>query len=80
MYINLTTNAPYPKTLFISNEKGGAVWQVYHVEAQHEADRLSKTATANGFEHIELKDFDEDVTESYPDWRDTTGGKKIISI
>lgn len=79
MFDNLTTNSNYPKTLFIRNEPGGMIWQVYHVQAEHEARLLSANALKNGFYGRTLMDYDPEYEETWPDWRDTDGGKKIIA-
>lgn len=78
MYINNSTTDKYPKTLLIRNEKGGAIWQVYHVQAEHEAERLSSNASRDGFADRQLVDYDPSYEETWPNWRDTPGGKKII--
>jgi hypothetical protein len=67
----------WPKILLIYNEKGGLVWQVYHVHRPLEALRLAKNARKNGFNHITLEDYMDDMEETWPDWRQTDGGKKI---
>jgi hypothetical protein len=79
MYNDLSTSKYYPKTLYIHNTKGGAVWQIYHVQAQHEAEQISKNATSNGFQHIEMVDYDKEVRETFDNWRDSEGGQNIIN-
>jgi hypothetical protein len=79
MYYNLSSNEDYPKTLYIHNTKGGAVWQIYHVQAQYEAEQISKNATSNGFQHIEMVDYDKKVRETFEGWRDSEGGQNIIN-
>lgn len=69
----------YPKTLVIRNHEGGMVWQVYHVEKLIEAERLAGNATRNGFQAITLEDYQPDREETFPDWRETDGGKEIIT-
>ena len=76
MYIDKTTNNQYPKTLLIHNEEGGLVWQVYHVEKEIEAKRLSYNATLNAFEHITLNDYLPDMEQTWKDWRNNA--KNII--
>ena len=77
MYKDLTTTPDYPKTLFIRNEVGGLIWQVYHVQKELEAKRLSYNAKNNGFYGITLEDYEPDYEETFPHWRDTDGGKEI---
>lgn len=67
----------WPKTLLIRNHEGGLVWQVYHVQKMSEALALAKNASANGFFYITLEDHQIETEETWPDWRDTDGGKKI---
>jgi len=78
MFTNISTNSDYPKTLIIRNHLGGMIWQVYHVEKEIEAERLSNNATKNGFEAITLEDHQPEQEETWPDWRETDGGKKMI--
>ena len=79
MYTDVTTTAIYPKTLIIRNHEGGMIWQIYHVQAKHEVVRLSKNATKNGFQAITLEDYQPTRKETWPDWRETPGRKKIIN-
>jgi len=79
MYIDISTRE-FPKTLLIHNHEGGMVWQVYHVQAKHEAERLSANANRNGFEHAVLQDYQPEYEETWPEWRDTEGGKKIVEL
>ena len=79
MYTDISIKGEYPKSLIIRNHLGGMIWQVYIVEKESEADKLSATATANGFQAITLENYDESHKETFPDWRETEGGKKIIS-
>lgn len=72
--LNNTTDNNYPKTLFIRNTKGGMVWQVYHVEALVEAERISANATRNGFESCTLEDHKPDEPQTWEDWRETAQG------
>ena len=67
----------WPKTLLIHNHVGGMVWQVYHVEKMSEAKALAKNANGNGFSHITLEDYQIEQEQTWPDWRETEGGKKI---
>jgi hypothetical protein len=69
----------FPKTLVIRNTPGGMIWQIYHVKAQYEADRLTKNALRNGFYGITLEEYQPDEEETFPDWRETDGGKKIAT-
>lgn len=77
MYTDLS-KGNFPKTLLIRNEEGGLVWQVYHVQAEHEAERLAANATRNMFEDVTLVDYEPHSEETWPEWRETEGGKKII--
>ena len=70
MMTDISTTETYPKTLVIRNTEGGLVWQIYHVQAQHEAERLSNNATINGFYGITLEDYDESAEETWPNWRE----------
>ena len=79
MYKNITNNEDYPKTLVICNHEGGMIWQIYHVQAKHEAEKLAANATRNGFMAITLEDYNPDMEETWPDWRETEGGKQIIA-
>lgn len=79
MFTNNITNKRYPKTLIIRNSEGGAVWQIYHVQKEKEAALLADNATQNGFEAITLEDHQPELVETWPDWRETEGGKEIIS-
>ena len=79
MFQNLTTNNNFPKTLFIRNEFGGMIWQVYHINNLTEAERLANNATKNQFNGITLEDYQPNYKETWEDWRDTTGGKAITS-
>lgn len=79
MYNDISRKSEYPKTLVIRNTIGGLIWQIYHVEAQHEAKILSSNATMNGFQGITLEDYQPEMEETWPDWRETEGGKKIVN-
>lgn len=70
-YIDLTKDQNYPKTLKIRNHEGGAIWQLYHVQKESEAVKLSHNATSNGFEAISLEDYQPEYVETWPDWRET---------
>ena len=78
MYTNNSTNDKYPKTLVVRNEHGGMIWQVYHVEKESEAKKIANNAIGNGFEAVSLEDHQPEQEETWPDWRETEGGKKII--
>jgi hypothetical protein len=67
----------YFKTLHIRNTHGGLIWQVYHVKNISEAAQLTKNAMCNGFYSASLVDYTGEE-ETWPDWRETEGGKKII--
>ena len=70
MYTDISTNEEYPKTLIIRNHQGGMIWQVYHVEAEYEAENLASTATSNGFQAITLEDHQPEHEQTWEDWRD----------
>ena len=71
MYTNISTTNNFPKTLIIRNHQGGMIWQIYHVHKLSEAEKLSHNATMNGFETITLENYQEDIKETWPDWRET---------
>jgi hypothetical protein len=71
MYTDISTNEIYPKTLVIRNHEGGMIWQIYHVEKESEATKLSNNATMNGFEAITLEDYQPENEETWSDWRET---------
>ena len=79
MYTNTSSNTNYPKTLIVRNHSGGMVWQVYHVEKETEAAQISANATKQDFRVITLEDHQPDLKQTWEDWRETEGGKKIIS-
>lgn len=70
-------DSTFPKTLLIRNEAGGLVWQVYHVDNLKQAETLAKNASYRGFMCITLNNKTEDE-ETWPDWRESPGGKTII--
>ena len=76
MYTRISSDDKYPKTLVIRNHLGGMIWQVYYVENESEAVLLSNNATSNGFQEITLEDYQEDLEQNWPDWRET--GKKLV--
>lgn len=78
-YSNLSQNTDYPKTLIIRNTPDGGIWQIYYVQNQYEADKLSKNANRNGFYGITLEDYQSEHKETFPNWRETSGGKAIIT-
>lgn len=78
MYTDISTNGDYPKTLMIRNHDGGMIWQVYHVQKKSEADKLASNANGNGFYGSTLEDYQPGYVETFPDWKETEGGKKII--
>lgn len=59
------------RTLLIRNEPGGIVWQCHHTANPAETAMLTRVALANGFQSVELRQYDEDQEETFPDWRDT---------
>jgi hypothetical protein len=71
MYTDLTTNNNYPKTLMIRNEKGGLIWQIYHVQKESEAVKLATNANRNGFYGTTLENHQPEQEETWPDWRET---------
>jgi hypothetical protein len=79
MFTDISSIAEYPKNLIIRNHLGGMIWQVYKVEKYSEADQISANATRNGFEAITLEDYDPKMEETFPDWRESKGGKEIIN-
>ena len=70
MYKDITTNQDFPQTLIIRNHLGGMIWQVYHVEKESEAAKLSANATKNGFQAITLEDYKPELEQTWPDWRE----------
>lgn len=78
MYTDISKDDNYPKTLAIRNEYGGLVWQTYHVQKRQEAEILSNNAASNGFKAITLEDYQPELEETWPNWRETEGGRKII--
>lgn len=47
------------------------IWQVYHVQKQSEAEKISANAHRNGFDAITLVDHEPETKETWPDWRET---------
>ena len=78
MYKDLSTSSEWPKTLMVRNHDGGLIWQVYHVEKPLEAEKLTYNANMNGFHGTTLEDYQPEREETWPDWRETAGGKEII--
>lgn len=70
MYTDKSSNDNYPKTVIIRNHLGGMIWQVYHVQALYEAEKLATNATANGFQAITLEDYQPDMEQTAPNWRE----------
>lgn len=79
MYKNVSNNQNYPKTLVIRYYEGGMIWQIYHVQALHEAEILADNATKNAFQAITLEDYQPNLEETWPDWRQSEGGIKIVN-
>jgi len=77
-YTDISTTDTYPKTLIIRNREGGRVWQVYLVQKESEADKLSNNAYLNGFYGITLEDYQIGEEETWPDWRETCNSNIII--
>lgn len=71
MYKDISTLDQFPKTLVIRNHQGGMIWQIYHVKKESEAQKLAYNATMNAFEAITLENYQEDMEETWPDWRET---------
>jgi hypothetical protein len=69
MYTNNSNDSTFPKTLEIRNEKGGMIWQIYHVNNLDEARLLAKGSESNGFEDSTLVDFKEGEDETFSTWR-----------
>lgn len=78
MFTNISRTDDYPKTLIVRNHPGGMIWQIYHVQKLVEAERLASTAYKNGFYAVSLEDYKPNLEETWPDWRETDGGKLII--
>ena len=74
---DLGTTNEFPKTLEIRNERGGMIWQIYHVNNIEEATILSNVATSNGFMDVSLVDFDNTYEENFKGWRDTSGWQEL---
>ena len=72
--LDTSKTTDFPKTLLIRNTPDGMIWQVYHVQAQHEAERLASNALGNGFLSQELTDHMPDEEQTWPDWRETAQG------
>ncbi len=70
MYINNSTT-DFPKTLLIRNTPDGCIWQVYHVDNEHDVNMLSDNATNNGFYGITLEDHLPEYEETWSDWKET---------
>ena len=79
MYIDKSVLDTFPKTLVIRNTSGGMIWQIYHVQSEREAERLSRNATDNGFFDISLEDYIPNSKETFPDWRESESGQKLIN-
>jgi hypothetical protein len=79
MYKDISSNGDYPKTLVVRNHEGGLIWQIYHVDKEIEAIILAKNATANAFMAITLENHKPESEETWPDWRETEGGKEIVN-
>jgi hypothetical protein len=80
MYTDISTGNEFPKTLMIRNHEGGMIWQVYHVNNESEAEKLSSNAYGNGFFGSTLEDYQSEYDETWPDWRETSGGKEIVGV
>lgn len=77
--IDNSTTTKFTKTLVIRNTPDSDfIWQIYHVQKMIEAERLSANANNNGFYGITLEDYHPKYKETWPDWRETEGGKEII--
>lgn len=72
-YDNISTGYHFPKTLFIRNQIGGLIWQVYNVHSYNEAEYLSTNAKRNGFEGRTLTDYDSNYEETFENWREHEG-------
>ena len=78
MYKDISTLDQFPKTLVIRNHQGGMIWQIYHVQKESEAQKLALNATMNAFEAITLENYQEDMEETWPDWRETCNPDILI--
>lgn len=65
------------KQLEVRNQRGGMIWQVYHVETEQEIRILTRNATKNVFEDVSVHD-EVDMEESYPGWRDSDSWKRCV--
>lgn len=70
LYVDKSTKG-FPKTLLIHNHEGGMVWQVYHVENEHDLEMLCETAENNRFDYRLVTDLNKELEETWPDWRET---------
>ena len=68
-FVENSVDNVYPKTLFIHNTEGGAVWQVYHIDNKYQIPILVEGAKRNGFMYVTLDDFDLSAEETFPTWR-----------
>ena len=78
MYKDISTLDQFPKTLVIRNHQGGMIWQIYHVQKESEAQKLAHNATMNAFEAITLENYQEEMEETWPDWRETCNPDILI--
>ena len=78
MYKDISTLDQFPKTLVIRNHQGGMIWQIYHVQKESEAQKLAYNATMNAFEAITLENYQEDMEETWPDWRETCNSDILV--
>ena len=70
MFTDISTKNEFPKTLVIRNSRDGMLWQIYHVQQESGADKLSFNATINGFESITVEDYQPQYEEIFPNWRE----------
>jgi hypothetical protein len=68
------------KQLLIRNEHGGAIWQVYTIESDLEATVLTRNASNNGFQSIEIVtvDIGDAHEDTFPGWRYSYGWKACM--
>lgn len=70
MYKDKTTNVHYPKTIKVRTEPDGWVWKVFHPKNKQETEEIMARHTSRDYNGITLEDYDPNVEESNPDWRE----------
>lgn len=66
-FVRNDTNV-FPKTLEIRNTVGGMIWQIYHVQSEHEIEVLKNNSRNNGFLSQTVVDYTGEK-ETFPRWR-----------